>query len=102
MTEAELKAEIESLREQLLFEKKCCMVYEAYLDKHFTGYLDGYQDLITEWLLSWWKEPLQGGQADWPRANIVVVKGLEPTLRKIKPMSDSLGVCPKCGHHFKI
>jgi hypothetical protein len=93
-----LKVEVKSLKEQLLFQKKCTMIYEALIDKQYVGYLDGYQDLITDWIRTWWSEE----KLSWEKANFIVTKGLQPTLYKIKPMGNSLGVCPKCGHHYKI
>jgi len=82
-----------------LFNKKCCMIYEAFIDKTFPGYRDGYADLITDWILTEWKDNnLVDG---WQKADAIVKKFLMPTLYTIKPLHDGLCVCPKCGHKFK-
>jgi hypothetical protein len=73
------------------------MIYEAYLETVYPGFIDHYSDGIVDALLTYWKknEPL-----DRIHAQTVATKWLIPLLRSI-PKSDSLLICPKYGHKFK-
>jgi hypothetical protein len=92
--------------QQYLHEKKKTMIYEAYLDKQFPAFLDGYQDTIVDALINFWHNE----DLSWDKAKLVMNNWLIPLLNKLKPPEArillgaprSLVECPHCHQRFNV
>jgi hypothetical protein len=94
------------INEERIHNLKTTMVYMAYLETLYPGFIDKYSDQIVDALIDYWKTD---EKLDWIHAQTVVAKWLKPLLDshfnyfvRSLPKSDSLCVCPKCGHKFKF
>jgi len=95
------------INEERIFNHKCCLVYEAYLEMLYPGWIDHYSDTIVDALLTYWKSD---EKLDRIHAQTVAQKWLIPTLNRIRPppawifygAPTSAVQCPHCGKTMTV
>lgn len=94
------------INEERIFNKKCCLTYEAYLEILYPGFTDHYCDGIVDALINYWKTD----KVDRIHAQTVATKWLIPTLNRIRPTPAfifygapcSTIQCPHCGKTMSV